>query len=162
MYFNSFMIRLKLMEGITDPAIKHKVIKFIQKKPDKIYGEDLLVKARQFEVNKKNGQVAGTKSSSGYTEHQRGHPSNTHCNNYGHLVGHLGGNSEASRITHCPAHRKDCDKCKQPNHFAKVTSKRPFMQRRHGSTNEGVLKMAGGKTRGSKRSGEDEATEPEF
>ena len=61
-YFNDYMIKLKIMEGLQDPFIKQKVITLFQKEPRATL-EKLFEKVIAWETAKKAAEISGGASS---------------------------------------------------------------------------------------------------
>ena len=129
-YFNYYMIKLKIMEGLQDPFIKQKVITLYQKVPRATL-DTLFKKVVAWETAKNPAEISGGNSlangaNGGGPRPKREGKKSEFCMNCGEKS-HPGGNTEAIRKTKCKAYGKTCGRCKQQHHFTntcKVTPER--------------------------------------
>ena len=126
-YFNDFMIIMKIMEGLQDPFIKQKVITLFQKDP-RCRLEKHIEKVITWETAKKAAEITGIESyangaHSGFRPPKQG-KTKEFCMNCGDKS-HPVGNTEAIRKTKCKAYGKSCGRCKQQHHFTSTCKVTP-------------------------------------
>ena len=121
-YFNYYMIKLKIMHGLQDQFIKQKVITLYQKE-GRTSLDNLFKKVMAWETARKAAEIGGESSNGAYAgggnRAKRDGKKSDSCMNCGEKC-HPGGNSEAVRKDKCKAYGKACGRCKQPHHFTKV------------------------------------------